>query len=278
MRKPVLFILLLIITLNSFAQDEYVQSGEYGITLGAANYFGDLNMNASLSHPKPLVGILFRKQFSNYTALRASVHYAQLGYSDKYSTHEYQHTRNLSFNTDIFEFALQGDFNFFKFNPQDPYHNFTPYLTFGIGVFSYDPYAFYNNEKVMLRPLHTEGQTFYQDRKEYSSMAVCFPIGFGIKYSMSDKMNFSFEITHRFTNTDYLDDVSKTYIGAEKFPLDPNGQPGLAANLQDRSGVYGKPIGIEGRQRGWSKQKDQYIFAEVGFTFNLSSYRCPPAK
>ena len=40
----------------------------------------------------------------------------------------------------------------------------------------------------------------------------------------------------------------------------------------------GEPIGIEGRQRGWSKQKDQYIFAEIGLSFSLTSYRCPTAK
>ena len=50
--------------------------------------------------------------------------------------------RNLSFNTNIFEFALRGDFNFFKFIPTDFNHSFTPYATLGVGVFSYDPYAY----------------------------------------------------------------------------------------------------------------------------------------
>src|SRR5687767_13013719 len=156
---------------------EYVQQGEFGFTVGAAHYFGDLNTRAAINRPKIAAGIYFRKQFGNYTGLRASAHYAQLGYSDVYSKNDYQNRRNLSFNTNIWELALTGDFNFFRFSPMDPDHNFTPYISLGIGVFSYDPYAFLNGEKIPLRPLNTEGQTFYQGRKAYNTMAICFPIG-----------------------------------------------------------------------------------------------------
>jgi hypothetical protein len=259
------------------AQDTYIQQGEFGITAGSAHYFGDLNTRAAVNRPKPSFGIYFRKQFTNYTGLRVAAHFAQLGYSDIYSKNEFQQRRNLSFNTNIFELALQGDFNFFKFVPNDPDYHFTPYVTIGVGLFSYDPYAFYNGEKVFLRPLNTEGETFYKNRKSYGTMALCFPIGGGIKYNISESINFSIEVAYRFTRTDYIDDVSTTYIGIDKFPV-INGQPSIAAVLQDRSFETGEPIGIEGRQRGWSKQKDHYVFAEIGLSFNLSSYRCPTAQ
>ena len=32
-----------------------------------------------------------------------------------------------------------------------------------------------------------------------------------------------------------------------------------------------------GAQRGWSKQKDQYVIAEIGISFNIGTYRCPTA-
>jgi hypothetical protein len=259
------------------AQDTYMQQGEFGITVGAAHYFGDLNTRAAVNRPKPAIGIYFRKQFTNYTGLRVAAHFAQLGYSDVYSKNEFQQRRNLSFNTNIFEIALQGDFNFFKFIPTDPNYRFTPYITFGVGLFSYDPYAFYNGEKVFLRPLNTEGETFYKNRKSYGTLALCFPIGGGLKYNISVSINFSIEIAYRFTKTDYIDDVSTTYVGIDKFPI-VNGQPSIAAVMQDRSFETGEPIGIEGRQRGWSKQKDHYVFAEIGLSFNLSSYLCPTAK
>jgi hypothetical protein len=226
------------------------------------------------------VGAFFRKQFGNYVGLRISGHYTQLGYSDVYTKdNEYQRRRNLSFNSNVFELAAQGDFNFFKFLPGDPYHSFTPYITLGAGVFSYDPYAYINNQKVFLRPLGTEGQglTEYPDRKPYNTMAFAFPLGVGIKYAINERMNIGAEVTHRFTTTDYLDDVSTTYAGADKFPLLPDGTPSQARLLQDRSYETGEIIGVEGRQRGFSKQKDQYIIAEIFVSFNIRSYRCPTA-
>jgi len=279
MKKLIFFLLTTIaFSLQGFSQmNEYVQEGEFGITAGVAHYFGDLNNRSKINRPKLAIGGFIRKQFGNYSAVRLSGHFARLGYSDVYSSNEYDLRRNLSFNTNIFELALQGDFNFFKFNPADPDYAFTPYATLGIGIFNYNPYAYYKNQKVFLRPLHTEGQTFYKNRKEYGSMALCFPIGFGVKYALNDRINVSFEITHRFTTTDYLDDVSTTYVGADKFPSTSGGKS-IAGIMQDRSFEVGTPIGIEGRQRGFSKQKDQYTIAEVGISFNITSYRCPTAN
>jgi len=259
--------------------EEYVQQGEFGLTVGAAHYFGDLNTRAGLNRPKPAIGLFFRKQFGNYVGLRIAGHYAQLGYSDIYSKNEYQQSRNLSFNTNIWEIAAMGDFNFFKFLPNNPDYVFTPYITLGVGVFTYDPYAYLNDKKEFLRPLGTEGQTIgYLGRKQYSTMALCIPFGAGVKYNLTEKLNISFEISHRYTFTDYLDDVSTTYVGANNFPLTGNGP--MAKLLQDRSYEIdpNNIIGIEGRQRGLSKQKDQYMIVELGLSFNISTYKCPSAQ
>ena len=257
-----------------------VQEGEFGVTLGAAHYFGDLNTRAGLNRPKLAFGAFFRKQFGNYIGLRVGGQFAQVGYSDVYSSNEYQQRRNLSFNSRIWELALQGDFNFYKFVPGDPDHAFTPYVTLGVGIFNYDPYAYLGGDKYFLRQLGTEGQgsALYPERKAYSSMAVAIPFGVGVKYNLTPGINVGFEVVHRFTNTDYLDDVSTTYAGADAFPNLPNGDPSPAFLLQDRSYEKGDRIGVEGRQRGQSKQKDQYITAQFTLSFNLTSYRCPPVR
>ena len=260
-----------------------VQEGEFGISVGAAHYFGDLNTRSKLNRPKPALGLFFRKQFGNYIGLRVAAHYARLGFSDVYNTNEFQKRRNLSFNSNIWELSLQGDFNFFRFVPGDPDFRFTPYITLGAGVFSYDPYAYYQGQKVFLRPLGTEGQGYaqYPDRKPYGTMALCIPFGVGIKYNVSERINIGFEVVHRFTNTDYLDDVSTSFVDPSIFPKLPDGSASIAEILQDRSNETGEPIGFvngTGRQRGYPKQKDQYVMAEVTFSFNLTSYRCPTAK
>ncbi|HSB93562.1 MAG TPA: DUF6089 family protein [Flavitalea sp.] len=285
MKKIVLSLMIIASAgLLNRAQAQYesvVMEGELGLSLGGAHYFGDINTRAKLNRPKIAVGAFFRKQFSNYIALRVSAHYAQVGYSDVYNkSNDFQRRRNLSFNSNIFELALQGDFNFYKFIPADPDHRFTPYVTLGVGVFTYDPYAYLDDQKVFLRPLGTEGQgnSLYPDRKPYSTMALCVPLGVGVKYAVNERMNVGVEIAHRFTNTDYLDDVSTSYIGADKFPLLPDGTPSTARLMQDRSYETGEIIGLEGRQRGFSQQKDQYIIAELTVSWNLTSYRCPTAK
>lgn len=279
-RKIVIFALLFNPAI-SFAQNSVVQEGEFGVGLGAGHYFGDLNTRAKLNRPKIAAGIFFRKNFGNYVAMRVGASFAQLGYSDVYNTHnEFMNRRNLSFNTNVWELALQGDFNFYRFLPGEPGLNFTPYITLGVGIFNYDPYAFLGNEKYYLRPLGTEGQgsSLYPDRKQYSAMSVCIPFGVGVKYSLNERFNIGFEVVHRFTNTDYLDDVSKTYVDPSVFPtLPPDNSPSPAFLLSDRSYEIGPPIGIKDRQRGNSQQKDQFATALFYVTFNLQSYRCPSA-
>ncbi len=265
---------------TSGAQNSIVQEGEFGVGLGAAHYFGDLNTRAKFNRPKMAATVFFRKNFSNYISARIGASFARVGYSDIYnSDNEYMYRRNLSFNSNVWELALQGDFNFFRFMPGESGFNFTPYITLGVGAFSYDPFAYLDKEKIYLRPLGTEGQgsALYPDRKQYSSMGISIPFGAGIKYSINERFNIAFEVLHRYTTTDYLDDVSKTYVDPSVFPANADGSPSQAFRLHDRSGELGEPIGIPGRQRGNSRQKDQFITAMIHLTFNLQSYRCPTA-
>jgi hypothetical protein len=280
--KLILWMLFSFVSGTLMAQQQStVQQGEIGISAGAAHYFGDLNPKLRVNRPKAAFGVFVRKQYGDYIAVRLSGHFAQLGYSDVYNSYNtFMHTRNLSFNTNIWEFTIQGDFNFFRFIPGDLYKRYSPYITFGAGIFNFNPYTYYLGQKVFLQPLGTEGQgsAAYPNRKPYSLMAVCFPIGVGYKYSVNSKVNVGLEIVYHFTTTDYIDDVSTTYAGPAAFPPLPNGKPSIAGVLQDRSYVYGPPIGTAGKQRGYSNQKDSYVMAELMVSVNLTSYKCPTAK
>jgi Domain of unknown function (DUF6089) len=276
-------IAFILISLSFYGQSlgqsqSIVQEGEFGIGAGFGHYFGDLNTRAHLNRPKIAATAFFRKNFGNYIAVRAGVSFAQLGYSDIYNDYNsFMLQRNLSFNSNIWELALQGDFNFFRFMPGERGYNFTPYITFGVGIFNYDPFALLAGQKHYLRPLNTEGQgnSLYPERNPYGSMAVSFPIGAGVKYSINERINVGFELVHRITNTDYLDDISTTYADPSVFPPLPDGSPSTAFLLQDRSYELGEPIGKPGLQRGNSKQKDQFITGIFYISFNLQSYRCP---
>jgi len=150
-----------------------------------------------------------------------------------------RYLRNLQFRTNITELSVLGEvYPLMIADNNRDISLLSPYIIAGIGVFHYNPQAWFNNSWVDLRPLHTEGEGFkeYPDRAAYTSTSWCVPAGAGIKYDAARLINLRFEILYRFTGTDYLDDVSKKYIDPSLFSnyLSP-AQSILASRLSDRS-------------------------------------------
>lgn len=277
MKKIVLFLVMLasLNLCNAQYLESFEHAGEIGISAGAAHYFGDLNPDIRFNRPKFSAAVHYTKQFNNYVGIKLSATYASLGYADKYSNNLVQQIRNLSFNADIWEFSLNGTFNFFQFNPGFEGYNYTPYVGLGLGVFTYDPYAYLNGEKYFLREIGTEGQgsTQYPDRQPYKNFAMCVPLTLGFKYAINSKYNIFAEFRYRFTSTDYLDDVSTTYAPNAYTP----GTPGYL--LSDRSyEIVGSNNAVgkqDGRQRGNTLGNDSYATMHIGISFNFQTYRCP---
>jgi len=268
--------ILLLAGISPLTAQEFFQSTEYGVLLGASTYFGDLNPNYGYKYIRPAGGAFVRYHFNPYIAVRGALNYTKVGYDDQFTSNPFQQARNLNFRSDIIEANVMAEFNFFWFSTGDPQHRFTPYLTGGVGAFYYEPYTTYNGLRYNLRPLGTEGQNTadYKDRK-YQPFSLCFPVGAGIKYWVAPGVNFSFEVVNRFTLTDYMDDVSTTYVGADKFLYNPM-NPSVASVLQDRSvAVDGQKLGRAGKQRGDSATKDQYLMVQFSLSFQLKTYKCP---
>lgn len=245
-------------------EETYSHEGEYGVSIGLGHYFGDLCPNVKLNHSKFAGGIFYSKQLNNYVSLKASANYADLGYSDAYSSNLWQRQRNLSFETNVWEFGVSGNFNFFKFYPEIEEYRFTPYVSVGVGMITFNPFANYSGNKYYLRSLKTEGQA-----SPYSNVTWVAPIGMGAKYNISDKINVFAELIYRFTGTGYLDDVSGTYAGADAFANSSD----AALHLQDRSYEFGITHN-KGNQRG-NGRNDSYATLQVGISFNLEAYHCP---
>src|SRR5215813_3560465 len=144
LKRTVLGIVIGITSMKANAQlyQSNIHQGEFGAAIGLGHYFGDLNTTASLRRPKFSAGIFFIKQFNTYIGLKIAGDYAFLGYSDVYSKNDVEKRRNLSFNSNVWEASLSGYFNFFKFMPGVEGYNYTPYVSLGVGVFSYDPFAY----------------------------------------------------------------------------------------------------------------------------------------
>ncbi len=254
----------------------FYENKEYGVSAGASQYFGDLNDNYGFKFIRPAVGAFMRIHLNPFIAMRIGAAATRVGYDDKLSSNYYNRKRNLNFESDIVEATFQAEFNFFRFFTGEEHSRFTPYLTGGIGGFYYNPFTTYQGSKYFLRPLGTEGQNLqnYGDR-HYDKLGVCFPVGIGFKYWLRPGLNFGMEIADRLTTTDYIDDVSKTYVGVENFPSNPV-HPDPAAILQDRSvELEGAPLGRVGKQRGNSATKDQYMMVLFQLSFQLKTYKCP---
>lgn len=275
--KRLLFLLFLFINLTAGAQIYYRRS-EFGFGVGGSNYFGDLNQDLIFQTSRYSGSLFYKYNFTPYIAMKLGGSYAKVYGNDKYSPNNYQKTRNLSFYSDIGEAAISFDFHFFKYKIQDYNHRFTPYVTIGLGMFWHNPYARFDGKRYNLRPLGTEGQLYdeYANRR-YKHYAYSLPVGIGFKCWVAGGTTFFMEVINRSTTTDYIDDVSTTYVGIDKFQDNsPSPYPSTSASLQDRSveGGYDR-LGIAGKQRGISSTKDQFMTAQIGLSFRLPTYKCP---
>lgn len=249
------------------------KSGEVGVMLGATNYYGELVDNRFQQHSFA-GGILGRYNVSPYFTAKGSAFYGELQGADSTSDDPAKVTRNLSFRSSVFEFSAQGEWNIFGWDPlaSKGKYGFTPFIFGGVAIFKFNPQAYYNNEWWELQPLATEGQgtTQLQERKKYPLTQVAIPFGLGFKIRVARNFNVGLEYGWRLTFTDYLDDVSTTYV-------DPQILTGaftqMSANLSNRSGEDQGPYDIitgVGRPRGNSSDKDWYAFTGITLTYTLN--------
>jgi hypothetical protein len=129
--------------------------------------------------------------------------------------------RNLGFRSNINELQVSAEIHplYLKQFKDDKAPYWSPYIVVGIGLFKFNPRANLDGLWYDLQSLHLEGQGFneYPDRKPYRLQQFNIPVGVGIKYELSACLNTRIEIVHRILFTDYLDDVSNTYINPDLF-------------------------------------------------------------
>jgi hypothetical protein len=193
-----------------------------------------------------------------------------------------RYERNLSFRSNISEVMLAAEihplFLFIKWEDreQDP-PRLSPYITGGIGYFSFNPQAKLGNRWVDLQPLSTEGQGFkeYPSRKPYELKQVCFPVGAGVRYELSPLFNVRFELMYRILTTDYLDDVSRWYIDPTLYPTYFSGSKLTNALLLNDRHQELDPgyITLPGDQRGDPRDNDAYFTANLKIGLTLGRQR-----
>ncbi len=241
---------------------------EAGVGAGVAYYFGDLNTNYRLNRPGPAAQVFARYDFNPRINAKLSLGYGHVEAYDSDSDNIFEHNRNLSFRSHIFETTGQLEFNFFNYNHGSRDNFYTPYLLGGFTVYNYNPQAELNGTVYNLREYGTEGQF---TGEEYYNTTLALAYGIGFKVDLSFEWSLNFEVSARKLYNDYLDDVSTVYVD----PDDLKALRGpIAPLLADRS--IGDPsISRPGNQRGDSSRNDTYVLSTVSLVYYFGSITCP---
>lgn len=260
----------------------YAQTSEIGLCGGVSFYMGDLNPKGVFKGSRPAGGILYRYNISPRLAFKANVLFGSLEASDAKTGTDL--ARNLSFRSPLSEISAQIELNFLKLYNERGMNPFSPYLFVGVALFSFNPQAELNGKWHDLQPLGTEGQglnaydpiaKIMYDKKRYSLTNFAIPFGIGMRVNFLKYYCVGLEWGFRKTFTDYIDDVSGTYVRRD-FLIDRRSR--LIADLADRTTTTTIDNGVEfpdyhkaGTARGNNaKTTDWYSFAVLSFTFKLN--------
>lgn len=260
--------LLLCVPVAAVAQrDDFLGRTQLTLAGGGMTYLGDLNEQSAFGEVNMAGSVGLRTRLDNRWSLRGMVSYGSIS-----AMHDCIEARNLSFRSNLFEAALTVEFTFRPYGPGATESMWTPYLFGGLGFFHFNPMTSYTSMDgtvtwVELQPLCTEGQgtTLYPDRRPYSLIQLAMPFGVGVRWRLSRNVTLAAEYGFRKTWTDYLDDVSTTYVGSEVLTSQvENGV--VAAMVADRSEVP-NAIGIK---RGDDSLDDWYSYFNLSVGLNLN--------
>ena len=273
LKITVLLIATLLVGFTAKAQ-QFNPNTEIGVLLGASYYLGDLN-TTHFNQPLATAGLIIRKNIDKRFVYKAEVMYLNLKSDERESDDTIALNRGLHFRSPVYELSGQLEFNFLPYQPGNPLYTWTPFIYTGVSLFHYNPQAENRNgEWVNLQELGTEGQgstTSFNDetRNKYSLIQFAIPMGGGVKIAVNESFNIVLEYGARKTFTDYLDDVSTTFVGnggdKESYPIEMQNNE-ISIEMSDPLGTHSKGV-----QRGDPEKKDWYSFVGITLSFKLSN-------
>lgn len=272
---------------------------EAGLNFGPTFFLGDLGGNAgygttfikdlNLPLTKFMKGVFVTAYPNNWLGLRLAANLTYLEGQDKQIPTDginetYRKQRNLDFKSDVWEAYAALEFFPFDYihrNDEEYAPRWRPYIFGGVGVFHFNPLGSLTDQAGNvtwheLQPLRTEGQGWaeYPNAKPYQLTQMNLPYGCGIKYMASDNMNIGLELLYRKTFTDYIDDVSTSYVNPNDFDVHLDAaSANIARQIHDK--VFGISSGVNrtepGYQRGNPSNKDAYFSFALKIGFRLNS-------
>jgi hypothetical protein len=267
---------------------------ELNFSLGVSNFLGDVGgrdqvgsnfiWDLEISKTKFAANFNWLHYVAEKFALRTSFTYGKVAGDDKLTQEMFRNNRNLNFESVIIEGSFGFEWQFLKEKIGNIYNVKSPtgkklgmrsfslgfYMTTGIAGFYYNPIGTGpSGEKVPLKPLSTEGQGFPGGAEPYSNFGLAIPVGFGMRKSINRTIGWKLELTHRFTFTDYIDDVSTVYYS--RGYLAQNVSPQAAYFSNPELGNLWDAVTRPGQQRGDPTDNDGYMFLMASVYFKLES-------
>ncbi|SOE22247.1 hypothetical protein SAMN06298216_2694 [Spirosomataceae bacterium TFI 002] len=312
-----------------------------GIGGGSSHYFGDLAPYRFFYHSlyknvRWNGTINYTRYFTPQAAARVQFTWARI-LGDDYTFAQAEpevlwrnYVRNLHFRNDIKEFTISGVFNILPQYSKGPRgrKTFMPYVSIGAGFIAHNPMAYLPSELavgekkkdnwIALRDLKTVGQGLPSNPdKPYSLVQAVIPVGFGIRYKINDKWDFTIEGGLRISPSDYLDDVGNdqyadpnelsrnfgptsaalaqrstevfSRTGENRIPIlsqiasDASKVNGISTNPLDRN-LFASVEGFSaaddnGKRRGSSGRPDSYFLTQFTISYIISNkIQCPVIK
>ena len=233
--------------------------------VGSSNYSGELQekkFSFKQSHPAFGVGLLY--EINEKMLIRGDFTYGRISAADKYGSKN--KSRNLSFYSNIYEYSIG-----FEYVLLDLYrYSVSPYIFTGVSLYDFNPYTKdKDGNQIMLAELSTEGQGFYNGRPDYKLRQYAIPIGGGFQWAINDNKRIGIVLGFRKTFTDYLDDVSTTYVD-ETVLAAKKGQRAADIAYRGDELLNGASYPADGSPRGNPKSKDWYYFTGITFRMRLT--------
>ena len=301
--RAIVFALIVISSSHtSFSQSITTGNGklEVGLGLGPMFFLGDLGGSYGLGRTfvkdvdfpmtKLSKGLFITITPNEWLGFRLAANQGVLEGDDKQAPNKggeerFRLHRNLNFRSSVVEAHVAVEFYptvFFE-GYDGLLGKLRPYGVVGIGGYHFNPKTKdAAGDWVALQPLHTEGQGFaeYPNRQVYKLTQMEIPMGFGFKYYVKENMFIGLEVMHRKLFTDYIDDVSTTYIDPLLFNnyLTPD-KAALANELYYRSDeltANSRPALDE--QRGDPKENDAFFSTIIRLGWRINGSNTPNGR
>ena len=187
MKRFVINLLLVLAATPLWAQSDAEYKMEIGAGVGMMGYLGDFN-ESLFKDLQPMGTVLARYNFSPYMGLKMNVSFGKMkGSSADVKTYYPRFaSAPYTFDNSLVDVGVAYEYNFL---PYGSAQRLSPYVTIGLG-------ATYVNIKG-------------GDRK--SVLTANLPIGLGVKYKVSERMNVGLQWALHFSLSDELDGQKDPY-------------------------------------------------------------------